>query len=330
MLSQAEIDALLGAANVGQIDQALERVPSEPRRVGRVARTYDFRRPNKFSKDQLRTLQAVHENVARLTAARLQARLRMPVSMQLAGAEQMLFDEYVEGLTLPTQLAVLVADPLGGPFLLDLDLPLAFAIIDRLLGGPGRVPDERREPTAIEADLIARAIAELINPLDEAWAHLAQLRGRVTELALGPALLRVAAPSTVAAVLTFELRLGGQAAPVSLCYPHAALEPLLPRLSATAWYAQPVRSAADATYRQEVEAALLEAEIPVRAVLGSVELPVEALTSLQPGDVIRVDDRVDRPIAVTIADGPRLWARPGRVGDRLALQIVTPLRAVEG
>ncbi len=328
MLSQAEIDALLGAVNTGQVE-ALIGEAAEPRRPARTARTYDFRRPNKFSKDQIRTLQAVHENMARLTAARLQALLRMPVSMQLADAEQMLFDEYVQGLTLPTQLAVLATDGLGGPFLLDLDLPLAFALVDRLLGGPGRIPAERREPTSIEADLIGRVIRDLISPLDEAWSHLQQLQTHVTELALGPALLRVAAPSAVTATLTFEMRLGGQTAPVSICYPHATLEPLLPRLSATAWYAQPVRSSTSTAYREDLEACLMEAEIPVRVVLDGIELPVEALASLQPGDVIRMDDRVGQPIAMTIADGPRLWGVPGRVGDRLALQIARPLRSVE-
>lgn len=329
MLSQSEIDALLGAVDTQPVAELIgDPSPAAPT-SGRTARTYDFRRPDKFSKDQLRTLQAVHENGARLTAARLQARLRMPISMQLADAEQMVFDEYVQALPLPTQLAVVTAGALNGPFLLNMDLTLAFALVDRFLGGPGRMPSERREPTAIESELIGRAIGEVLPPLEEAWAHLEHLNAKVTELALGPALLRVAAPTAVVAVLTFEVRLAGQAAPLSICYPHAALEPLLPRLSATAWYAQPDRTSSAGTHRGAIEAALQDVEIAVRAVLGTVELPVGALASLQPGDVIRVDDRVDRPIPLTIADGVQAWAVPGRLGDRMALQVVSSLRSLE-
>ena len=103
-------------------------------------KTYDFRRPDKFSKDQLRTLQAIHDNVARLAGARLSARLRTTVTIQLAGAEQMVFDEFVGQLNLPTQLAVLNSSALTGPFLIDLDLGLAYACVDRVLGGPGPQP----------------------------------------------------------------------------------------------------------------------------------------------------------------------------------------------
>ena len=327
MLSQSEIDALLGALE--SRGDAQPGRPAPDARPSRQARTYDFRRPDKFSKDQLRTLQAVHENFARLTAGRLQARLRMPVSMQLADAEQMIFDEHVGAMPLPTQLAVLLSDALGGPFLLNVDLGLAFALIDRLLGGPGRLPASRREPTAIESELIARVVDELRAPLDEAWAHLGHLQTRVSELALGPALLRVAAPSAVVAVLTFEVRFAGQAAPVSICYPHSTLEPLLPKLSATAWYAQPVRGSASGFHRETIEASLQDVAIPIEALLGTVELPVEDLASLQPGDVIRVDERMDRPVPLLVGGGVRAWGVPGRVGDRMALRIVTPLQARE-
>jgi len=337
MLSQSEIDALLGAVGSGEIEEKLEAppeavdpgtpasTPATPRRV----KTYDFRRPDKFSKDQLRTLQAIHENVGRLVAGRLTAVLRTNVSMQLADAEQMVFDEYLGQLDLPTQLAVLKADALGGPFLFNLDLGLAYAFIDRQLGGPGIVPSERREPTAIEAELIERGIRDLLPSFAEAWAHLQPLVVEISELALGPSLLRVAAPSEVVAVITFEVRIAGQTMPLTVCYPHTTLEPLVQRLSATAWYAQPDRGRGTGEQRADLEGHLQAVSVPVAAVLGTVEVAVETLAALQPGDVIRLNDRADRPVAMSFADHVRAWALPGRVGDRLALQLVSPLRAME-
>jgi flagellar motor switch protein FliM len=332
MLSQSEIDALLGAvADDAPVAGAAASAAggSATSAAGRSVKTYDFRRPDKFSKDQLRTLQAIHENVARIYAARLSARLRTPVTISLADTAQMIFDEYVTGLILPTQLVVLSASSLGGPFMLDLDLGLAFACIDRLLGGAGRIPSERREPTAIETELIGRLTAEIIPAIGEGWAHLEPVDAGVTETALRPALLRVAAPSHVVAVLTYEVRFAGQTAPLTLCYPHATLEPLLPRLSATAWYAQPQADSDRAYDHAELVAALQSVEIPVAATLGGADLSVDDLVGLQPGDVIRFDDRVDQPIRLSVMDEARAWAIPGRIGDRIALRVVSPLQLVE-
>lgn len=329
MLSQSEIDALLGAvAEPVPSDVGAVR-PSVLSAIGKSVKTYDFRRPDKFSKDQLRTLQAIHENVGRIVSARLSARLRTTVSVTLADTAQMIFDEYVQGLALPTQLVVITTDELAGPVLMDLDLGLALAAIERMLGGVGRIPEVRREPTAIESSLIDRIIGDILPAISEGWAHLAHLAPQVTETAFGPSLLRVAAPSHVVAILTFEVRLAGQTAPLTLCYPHAALEPIVPRLSASAWYAQTERSANAGSSRAALAAALQTVDIPVTAVLTPVDLTVEALMGLQPGDTIRLEGRTDAPVLLSVMDQAQAWARPGRVGDRLALRLVTPLEPVE-
>jgi flagellar motor switch protein FliM len=329
MLSQSEIDALLGAVAEAPTPTGTVNAPSALVSAGRSVKTYDFRRPDKFSKDQLRTLQAIHENVARVAAARLSARLRTPVSITFAETTQMIYDEYVQGLTLPTELVILAIGELGGPVLMDLDLGLALAAVERMLGGVGRIPVTRREPTQIEDSLVARIVDDLLAAIAEGWAHLVKLNPRVGETAFGPSLLRVAAPSHVVAVLTYEVRLAGQSAPLTLCYPHASLEPIMPRLSATAWYAQPDRSSDAGADRAALTAALRGVEIPVSAVLGTVELSVGALLGLQPGDTIRFEERAASPILLSVMDQARAWALPGRVGDRLALRVVAPLEPME-
>ncbi len=326
MLSQAEIDSLLRA---GPASEGPEPTASLANDSGRAVKTYDFRRPDKFSKDQLRTLQAIHENVARIAGARLGASLRSPVPIQLATCEQMVFDEYLNGLDLPAQLVVLRAGPLAGPMLLELDLGFALAGVERMLGGHGVLSPDRRDPTMIEAALIRRLVDEIVPAIGEAWTHLATFPVDVVETALSPALLRVAAPSEVAAVLTFEIRFGGRAATFAVVYPHAALEPLLSRLSATAWYAQADRDRDTKASRPLLEAALDRVEVPLTAILGAVELPVDTLADLKPGDVIRLDERVADPIRIWISDQVRAWGVPGRIDDRLAVQLVTPLTPLE-
>lgn len=341
MLSQAEIDALLGS--VGRLPSADEGggtstgvAPSAPgstaEMVGgrsrvRAVRPYDFRRPDKFSKDQLRTLQAIHENVARLIGGRLSARLRSTVGVHLGATAQVVFDEFLAGLELPSQLVVVEAEGLDGPFLVDLDLNLAFAALDRLLGGPGTPPRVRREPTAIEDALIDRLVDDIVPAIGEGWSHLTNLGVRVAEKALRPDLLRVAAPSAATAVLTFEVRLAGYSAPLSICYPHDTLAPILSRLSPTAWYGQANRG--NGAVREALTVALAAVEVPVAAVLGGTSLSVEQLADLAPGDVIRLDQPADGPIAISVMDQARAWAIPGRVRDRLAVRLVSPLASLE-
>jgi flagellar motor switch protein FliM len=327
MLSQAEIDALLGAVADGSLPT--EDQPPSLSADGRIVKTYDFRRPAKFSNEQLRTLQAIHENVGRVAAARLSSFLRGAVVVQLAGTDQLVFDDYLSQLALPTQLVVMTSSGLAGPFMVDLDLGFALAAVDRLLGGPGRIPQDRGDPTPIEADLIGRVVGHLPHALNEGWAHLQTLDVSVTETALTPILLRLAAPTEVVAVLTYEVRFAGQTAPMTICYPYASLEPLLPRLAATMWYAQRRQAAGNASVREILEAEVKSVEIPLSASFRAVDLPVETLAELQPGDVIRFDEHFDEPVLINIADRAQAWALPGRAGDRIALRLVTPLVPTE-
>jgi flagellar motor switch protein FliM len=327
MLSQAEIDALLGAVADGTLPS--EDQPPSLSADGRLVKTYDFRRPAKFSNEQLRTLQAIHETVARVAAARLSSSLRGSVVIQLAGTDQLIFDDYLSQLSLPTQLVVMSSTGLAGPFMVDMDLGFALASVDRLLGGPGRIPTERAEPTPIETDLIARVVGHLPHALNEGWSHLQTLDVTVTEAALTPILLRVASPSEVVAVMTYEVRFAGQTAPMTICYPYASLEPLLPRLAATMWYSQRRQVAGSSSAREDIENEIRSVEVPIAATFRAVDIPVEALTELRPGDVIRFDEHFDEPVLVAVADQAQAWAIPGRVGDRVALRLVSPLQPME-
>lgn len=335
LLSQAEINALIAGAKGSSDDRG---VPGSARRTTtKAVKTYDFRRPDKFSKDQLRTLQALHENIGRVAGARLSAKLRTTVTVSLADTSQMIYDEYVSGLTLPTQLVPMQAPQFGGPFLLDVDLLLSLSWIDRMLGGDGTMAKESDSrshvPTNIEAGLFLKIIDEMVPAVTEGWSTIEAVSPKVGEPALGPSLLRIAAPSDVVAVMTFEVRYevksaqatSMQASSMSICLPYATLEPVLPRLSATAWYAQTDRGQ-DGLGRTEIASTLQSVEVPLTAILGGVELSVDELAGLKPGDVIRFGERADHPVRLSVMDQAMAWAVPGRVGDRIALRLLTPLQ----
>ena len=337
MLTQAEINALIAAAG-GTSDAP----PSGSSRQvqPKAVKTYDFRRPDKFSKDQLRTLGSIHESFGRLAGAKLSGRLRFtakPMTVALADTSQMIYSEYVAGLALPSQLITLTVPQLGGAkMLMDLDLSLAKAWIDRQLGGPGLLPAEREELTPIESALILRLLDDVLETLAEAWSNVTEMTPRVDgDPQLLPTMLRVAVPSDVVAVLAFEVRYDvgrtaesigvPQSAPISICIPHSTLEPVLSRLSATSWYEKSQKSV-DTTGRADLTATLQNVEVPVTAILGGVELSVDELASLKPGDVIRFGERADHPVRLSVMDQAMAWAVPGKVGDKVALRLLTPLQ----
>jgi len=125
--------------------------------------------------------------------------------------------------------------------------------------------------------------------------------------------------------MTYEVRFGGQTAPMTICYPYASLEPLLPRLAATMWYAQRRLATGDAGLRDIIENEVRSVEIPISASFRAIDIPVEALSELQPGDVIRFDEHFDEPVLIAVSDQAQAWAIPGRVGDRIAMRLVSAL-----
>jgi flagellar motor switch protein FliM len=330
-LSQAEVDALVAAVEDGTFTNEDKPAPVAP--DGRTYKPYDFRHPSKFSSEQLRTLQAIHENVGSVAAARLSSFLRIPVAIGLVGTDQRTFEDYEQNLQLPSQLVVMASNGMAGPFMIDFDLGFALAAVDRLLGGPGRVPPKGHEPTPIEANLISRIVGHLPPALVEGWSHLQALDVEVTESALTPILLRVAAPTEVVAIMEYELRFAGplhqEGLRMTICYPFASLEPLLPRLAATMWYAQRRQTDASGSCREIIENEMRAMEIPVAASFRAIDLPLETLWGLRIGDIIRFDEKSDEPIDVDFAGQARAMAIPGRVGDRVALQLVTPLCPME-
>ena len=116
---------------------------------------------------------------------------------------------------------------------------------------------------------------------------------------------------------------------MTICYPYASIEPLLPRLAATMWYAQRRQLAGSSGVREILESEVRAVEIPISATFRAIDIPVEALSELRPGDVIRFDEHFDEPVLIAVSDQAQAWAIPGRVGDRVALRLVTPLIPTE-
>ncbi|MBI1846045.1 MAG: flagellar motor switch protein FliM [Candidatus Rokubacteria bacterium] len=317
-LSQQEIDALLNAVHAGKVpvtpSAAAPAVPAQAVR-------YNFRRPSRVSKEQVRGLETLHEEFAKHAAASLSGLLRTIVDIELEAVEQIAYSEYVMAIPTPTCSFVFNMEPLKGGAVLELNPSAAFVMIDRLLGGQGTAVPAARDLTEIERAVIERIGLRTMVDLQQAWHSVGAFVFRVLNLETNPQFLQVTAPNEVILVATFRLKIGGMTAGLTLAYPYLLLESVIGRLGAQRW--QPT---ATTTATPEARAFMLSeishSSIGLRAFLGHARLTVRDLLNLRPGQLIRIDAKAERPVRVEINKVAKFVGRPGTHRTRLAVEVL--------
>lgn len=287
----------------------------------RVVRRYDFRSPDKFSKDQVRTLVTVHEGFARGATTALSAHLRTMVEIRAESVEQTTYRRFTQSLAEPAILAVVALPPLPSRTLWALDPTIAFFMIDRLLGGPGVASYEPRPLTDIEVAVVRRLFTTLFPAFREAWRNVANVQPRLEDLESQALFAQVAAPDDIALVVRHEVEAGAQRGHLSLCLPFPTLEPILPRLTARGWLGQEAAERGELA-RARLTEHVLDTEVALRVELGRARLPMGRVTGLAAGEVVRLDRGPEDLLTAYVAGCPVFAVRPGRRGRRLAVTVV--------
>lgn len=318
ILTQEEIDALLSALHSGELAAEDVHGEAETRKV----KPYDFRRPDKFSKDQLRTLQMLHEHLARLLGTSFTSYMRTVVEMKVVSVQQMTYEEFTRSLPSPTCLCLFRLEPLPGEAIFELNTEVALALVERLLGGQGQVSlDRSRELTDIEQTVLTRILARGLTSFKEAWQNVAEVEARLERLEMNPQFTQIVAPNQMVVIITLTMKVGDEQGFLNVCLPDSLLEPVIPKLSAHLWFATGQSATAEtvAVLRRRVE----KMRVELVAVAGTASVRFGDLLALEVGDVIQLDSSVSNPIPVYVGSKVKFWARPGVRGSRLALQIVS-------
>ena len=315
-LSQRDIDALLsGAAGDDQ--------PERP--INKNAKPYDFRNPDKFSKDHLRGLQIIFETFARLTTSNLSSLLRGQVQVRLSSIDQLAYEEYTAQLPSTTAVSLLSCDPLPDQTLLEISPQVTYVMIDRLLGGSGRVPQRLREATDIEQALLRLVVTHILPSYREAWSTVVAVEPRLEELVFNTALIPSAIPGTVAALALLEINVLGTTGTLSVAIPYTVLEPVMGRLNVQKWLAGTGRGSHSQTGIGFPDRQLQRAMVPVTVVLGTAALDLKELLVLEKGNIIRLETAPGQELRVAIGAHEKFTAQPGQVSNRIAVQITQPL-----
>ena len=313
-LSPQEMDALMSAVRSGTVAVT----PGATRPAAEAVR-YNFLRPSRVSKEQVRSLAVLHEEFAKVAAASLSGMLRTIVDVELESVEQAGYGEYVAAMGTPTCAFVFNMEPLKGGAVLELNPAMAFVMIDRLLGGQGVNVPEPREFTEIERAVIERVAVRLTGELQQAWQPVRAVALGVLNLEVNPQFIQVTSPHEVIVVASFRLRIGEQAGTLSLGYPHLLLEPLLGSLGGQRWTA--TATAPKPAARNFVMREIAASPITLRAFLGQATLTVRELLNLQTGQLVAVDADPKQPVRVDVNGVPKFVGRPGTHHAHLAVEL---------
>jgi flagellar motor switch protein FliM len=321
ILSQEEVDALLAAVGRGEIPETADIDVAAPDKL--VVR-YNFRKPNRVSKDQIKMLQSIHETFARLYTSSLTTLVRGLVEVEFQGVEQVSYGEALMALSAPTCLSVFNMEPLKGGAVLDINARTLFLAIDRLLGGSGLLPVRVREFTEVERVLVERIAIRAMVDLRQAWHHVGSFGFRVDHTETNPQFVQLTSANEVVVAVTFTIKIGDVVGPMVIIYPHVLLEPVMARLSSQRWFAQSPRT----TTPDEgagLNGNVLRVGVTVRGLLAEVPLTVRDVLAMKPGDIITSGRPVDTPAVVELEGVPRFTAHPGIANRRKALRLLSTI-----
>jgi flagellar motor switch protein FliM len=322
ILSQEEIDALLGAVASGEVD-----VTQEARTSGKppVVAPYDFRRPKLISKDQMRTLHMLHDTFAKGFANTLSLYLRTIVNANLALVEQFTYGEFIMSLPNPTCMSVFSMQPLEGLAILEINPVLVFVIVDRLLGGGGQPPKEIRELTEIENQIILTVVNMALEKFQDTWKHVTQVRCALEGRESNPQFAQITSLTDNVLLITLNVEIAENSGMVSLCVPIATLAPVLGNLSAQKWISSGGQQQEPGPAGQCTRF-LEETSVELQAVLGTAEMTIDELMNLQPNDIVVLNTHAEGEVLLNVEGSAKFRAKPGLSAGRRG---VTILGAVE-
>ena len=327
ILSQDEIEALL--TTIGQDDEsqdavntAVENTPSVVARRSAAPtiayEVYDFRRPDKLSKEQLRTLQMLHETFARLSGTGLSAFFRSPVTLELISLEQVPYEEYLRGMN-QSVFVITSLSPLTGQAVFEMEFEVLYAMIDRLLGGPGRAI-ERSVFTDIERPLIRQTFERIFSAFKTAWENVVIVSPGIEGMESSSQFVQIAPPNDIVVTILFEVKIGDVRGAMSICIPYLVLKPISAKLSAQKWFVSGNRKQSPAN-RRAITGQIASTPVNCSIRLGEMDMNVHEFLRLKPGDVIRLNQSAKGNLPMFVSATPKFKGKPATSGKKLAFHI---------
>lgn len=336
ILSQGEIDALLASLSGGgdsesqehiqpseviiQTATAVEEGPSDDEKKG--YKLYNFRRPDKFSKDHLKALQDIHKEFARQLSLVLTTYLRMTVDVDIVSVDQLTYDEFIRSMPSPMTVGIVELNPLPGQILVGLSHEVTSCIVDRMLGGVGQSESVARELTDIEEALAKNVFERLTASLEESWRNVFPVQSSILSIENSYSMIQIAAPSEIVALLTIEVQVAQRSfGLLSICFPFPVLEIVLSQLS-TQHIFQTKGILTSSEDKKKMMNKLGSANVAVNVEFGTADITLKDFLDLKVGDVVKLDNSVNDCLTISLNGEKKFLCRPGTSNKNTAVKVV--------
>lgn len=315
ILTQDEIDALLNSVD----DAPPPPTTSGKKEDDRQIIIYDFKRPNRVSKEQLRAIKGIHDKLARSLASQISSVMRSIVEIKLHSVDQMTYGEFLMSLPSPTSFNVFSIKPLDGSCVLEINPSIAFPMIDRLLGGKGESFDTSRELTDIELNLLDGILRTIMTRLRESWQVITEIYPNIEAKESSSSVVQIVSQNEIVVMVVMEISIGNVSGMINLCYPVIYLEPILGRLANRDVMLGETNT--KKSRNKELKVLVGRAEIIYEAILGKAIISVKELLDLKEGDILKLDRSADDHAIVSIDKKDVYLAKAGVRRYRKSIQI---------
>lgn len=317
-MSQNEIDELLNALSTGEVD--VKDIEEDSKKK---VKKYDFRRPDKFSKEQLRTLEIIHENLSRNLTNFLSGYLRCVVEVKVISTESMVFSEFNNSISNPAIIGMVDFSPLEGHILVEVGRNIAFSMIDRLLGGLGKnpIPKEKRSITEIEEVLIRGVLDKMVNMLKDSWSSIIELNPKLGNIETNSQFSQLFSPSESIALVTCSVVVSDSEGLINIAIPFVVIEPILGNLSSKFWFTGNKKKDQTQAEHKGIEQRLEKTSIDLKVVAGSSNVTVGELLTLGVGDIIVLNSEINDEMKVYVGGELKYFGIPGTSRNKMAVKI---------
>ncbi|MBW7899366.1 Flagellar motor switch protein FliM [Candidatus Brocadiaceae bacterium B188] len=309
ILTNQEVEALLSAIENGQVLVGQKVEPKKEKKI----QHYDFRRPDRFPREQKRRLQKISEEMAKTMGVTLSRFLRVSIDVELIAIEEFCYEVFLNSFTDRICASVLNLKPLNGYGCLTADVSFCLAIVDRGLGGTGKVPQKIRPLTLIEESVISVVLSSIVEDIKHCWFKLMQPEWKIEKIDMDIKSLQIAPAIELVIAINFAVNGDLGNGTIILCIPVTSLEMIMGKSR--------IKKLERKDELAGIEEVIRETKLTTSVVMGSTQLVLQDLINLKVGDVIRLDNKITEDICMVIEEKAKYYGKPGAVGKKLAFQV---------
>jgi flagellar motor switch protein FliM len=324
LASFLDAEQTAASASGGEAGNAVRQAGGQadaPEKEG--AQIYDFRNPMLLSPGELRKLRAHQKEFVQSAAARLSIHLGLEFSLKLTGVKTLAYQKLAEGWGRPAHLTLFKMEPLRGVSILEISSQLGLCMVDRLMGGPGRVPPTDQEMSEIEKVLLEQSVQLLLDEWCGRWSNVQELKPVILGYESNDGFIQSTPPETLMLVVSMEAGFGGCGGRIQMGFPCAVVDPLIRHFCKGAGTmasptppAQPPPAAA-----WKWNTCFDDVCVPVTAEWEGLEMTARQILALKVGDILPLGLQCMQHINVRVADMLKFQGRPGTLAGQWAVEL---------